>query len=37
VTVITDTSVVLNLCLIAQQDLLPILYGRVLAPNVVVT
>ena len=36
-TVITDTSVVLNLCLIGQQDLLPLLYGRILAPTVVVT
>lgn len=36
-TVITDTSVVLNLCLIGQQDLLPLLYGRILVPTVVVT
>lgn len=36
-TVITDTSVVLDLCLIGQQDLLPLLYGRILAPTVVMT
>jgi predicted nucleic acid-binding protein len=36
VTVITDTSVVLNLCLIGQQELLRLLYGRILAPTMVV-
>lgn len=35
-TVITDTSVVLNLCRIGQQDLLRLLYGRILAPTMVV-
>ncbi len=35
-TVVTDTSVVLNLCLIGQHDLLHHLYGRVLAPTAVV-
>lgn len=34
--VVTDTSVVLNLCLIEQQDLLRQMYGRVLAPTMVV-
>lgn len=34
--VVTDTSVVLNLCVIGQQALLPLLYGRVLAPAQVV-
>ena len=36
VTVVTDTSVVLNLCLIGQQELLRLLYGRILAPTMVV-
>ena len=35
-TVITDTSVVLNLCVIGQQDLLRLLYGNILAPTTVV-
>ena len=35
-TVVTDTSVVLNLCLIGQQDLLRLLYGSILAPTMVV-
>ena len=34
--VVKDTSVVLNLCLIEQQDLLRQMYGRVLAPTMVV-
>jgi uncharacterized protein len=34
-TVLTDTSVVLNLCVIGQQEVLPVLYGRILAPPVV--
>jgi uncharacterized protein len=34
-TVVTDTSVVLNLCVIGQQEALPVLYGRILAPPVV--
>ncbi len=34
--VVTDTSVVLNLCLFGQQDLLRLMYGRVLAPTMVV-
>ena len=36
-TVVTDTSVILNLCLIGQEALLPLLYGDVFAPLVVVT
>lgn len=35
-TVVTDTSVVLNLCLVGQQDLLRHLYGSILAPPMVV-
>ena len=34
--VVTDTSVILNLCLIGQQDLLRLMYGKVLAPTMVV-
>lgn len=30
--VVTDTSVVLNLCLIGQEGLLPRLYGEILSP-----
>jgi hypothetical protein len=36
VIVVTDTSVVLNLCLIGLADLLRQMYGRVLAPTMVV-
>ena len=36
-TVVTDTSVVLNLCVIGQQELLRDLFGNILAPTVVVT
>jgi len=36
VIVVTDTSVILNLCLIGQQDLLRLMYGKVLAPTMVV-
>lgn len=35
-TVVTDTSVNLNLCVIGQQDVLPQLYDSILAPQVVV-
>lgn len=35
-TVVTDTSVVLNLCLIGQENLLPLLFGSILAPAAVV-
>ncbi len=35
VTVVSDTSVVLNLCLLGQEALLPALYTRVCAPLVV--
>ena len=35
-TVVTDTSVVFNLCLIGQQELLRLLYGRIMAPTMVV-
>lgn len=35
-TVVTDTSVVLNLCVIEQQEVLPRLFGDVLAPTEVV-
>ena len=34
--VVTDTSVILNLCLIRQEGLLPQLYGSIWAPTVVV-
>lgn len=34
-TFVTATSVVLNLCVIGQQEALPVLYGRILAPPVV--
>lgn len=34
-TVVTDTSVVLNLCVIGQREVLPVLFGRILAPPVV--
>lgn len=34
--VVTDTSVILNLCVIGQQDLLRLLFDRVLAPSSVV-
>ena len=34
--VVTDTSVILNLCLIGQEALLPRLYGSTWAPTVVV-
>lgn len=34
--VVTDTSVILNLCRIEQQDLLRLMYGRVLTPTMVV-
>jgi len=37
VIVVTDTSVVLNLCLIGQENLLPLLFGSILAPAAVVT
>ena len=33
--VVTDTSVILNLCLIRQETVLPSLYGSILAPDVV--
>jgi predicted nucleic acid-binding protein len=36
VTVITDTSVILNLCLLGQEGLLVPLFGTVLAPSQVV-
>jgi uncharacterized protein len=36
VTVVTDTSVVLNLCVIGQQEVLPVLFGDILAPTIVV-
>jgi predicted nucleic acid-binding protein len=32
VIVITDTSVILNLCFLQQEALLPLLYGEILAP-----
>lgn len=35
--VVTDTSVILNLCLLRQEDLLVPLFGTVLAPMQVVT
>lgn len=34
-TVVTDTSVVLNLCAIGLQEVLPALYGGILAPPIV--
>mgnify|MGYP000900573029 CR=1 FL=1 len=34
--VVTDTSVILNLCLIGQEELLPVLFGTIVAPNAVV-
>lgn len=33
--VVTDTSVILNLCLLGLQDLLPTLFGKVHAPQAV--
>lgn len=33
--VVTDTSVVLNLCLIGRETLLPELFGKVIAPETV--
>jgi uncharacterized protein len=36
VTVVTDTSVVLNLCVIGRQEVLPVLFGDILAPTIVV-
>jgi len=35
VIVVTDTSVVLNLCLIGREALLPELFGKVIAPETV--
>lgn len=35
--VVTDTSVILNLCLIGLEDLLPPLFGTIVAPATVVT
>lgn len=32
-TVVTDTSVVLNLCFLRREDFLPELFGKVVAPN----
>jgi uncharacterized protein len=37
VIVVTDTSVVLNLCFLKQEALLPVLFGNVLAPPEVET
>lgn len=34
-TVVTDTSVVLNLCVTGQQEVLPVLFGEILAPAIV--
>lgn len=33
--VVTDTSVILNLCLIGQEELLPVLFGTIVALNAV--
>lgn len=34
--VVTDTSVILNLCLIGREEILPILFGTIVAPSAVV-
>jgi uncharacterized protein len=36
VIVVTDTSVILNLCLIDQENLLPRLFGTIVAPDAIV-